>query len=58
MYWARRNTYINNSFNLAQNCSNRLAYEWNSLEETGLADQDVEQDLVNADELGGVLKLA
>jgi hypothetical protein len=46
-----RDTYINNTLDLAKHGGNRLANERNSLEETSLSDEDVKKDLVNTDKL-------
>ena len=44
-------TYINDALDAAKNVSDRLANHGNLFENAGLADQDVEQCLVDADEL-------
>ena len=44
-------TYVDNALDLAEDSGDRLADERNSLEETGLADEDVEQNLVDTDKL-------
>ena len=43
--------YVNDVLDLAQHSSDGLADEGNGLEQTSLADQNVEESLVNADEL-------
>lgn len=45
------NTYIDDVLNLAENSGNRLTDEGDSVEEAGLANEDVEESLVDADEL-------
>jgi hypothetical protein len=44
-------TYVNNALKRAENGSDRLSNEGNSREEASLANQDVEQDLVDTDKL-------
>jgi hypothetical protein len=44
-------TDINDVLNLAENSSNRRANDGNGVEEAGLADEDVEKNLVDADKL-------
>jgi hypothetical protein len=44
-------TYVNNSLDLPENSRNGLADERDGLEQTGLADEDIEQHLMDADKL-------
>lgn len=46
-------TYVDTTLNSAQDSRDRLANERHSVEEAGLADEDVEKLLVNLDELEG-----
>lgn len=44
-------SYIDNGFNLAEDGSHGLSDEGNSGEEAGLANEDIEKSLVDADKL-------
>jgi hypothetical protein len=46
-----RETDIDDILNLAEDNGNRLADDRNSVEETGLSDENVKENLVDADEL-------
>jgi len=44
-------TYIHDTLNSAQGSRDRGANKWDSVEEAGFANQDVEEGLVDCDEL-------
>jgi hypothetical protein len=43
--------YVYDTLNLAEHSSNRLTDDWDGFEQSSLANQDVEQSLVDASEL-------
>jgi hypothetical protein len=49
--WGEEATYIDDLLNLAEDSSNGLANDGNSLEQASLADEDVEKGLVDTNEL-------
>jgi len=48
----RGNTHVDNALNLAKHRRHWLSNERNSFEKASLADEDIQEDLVDADELG------